>query len=145
MPSLIVRAGAAAKKRFLEFFKEWLQEYIEAAGLAEDPNGPLYRSVDRKTKQLGANRLDRQRAWAMVKRRAKKAGIETPGICNHTSRGKGITAYLENPEAKLEHAQQMAAHSAPKTRTSTTGVATRSPSMRSSGSGSETPPAPFGN
>ena len=26
-----------------------------------------------------------------------------------------ITAYLENPEAKLEHAQQMAAHSDPKT------------------------------
>jgi integrase len=55
--------------------------------------------VHRKTKQLGANRLDRQRAWAMVKRRAKKAG--TPGICNHTFRGTGITAYLENPEAKL--------------------------------------------
>ena len=95
--------------------KEWLQEYIEAAGIAEDPNGPLFRSVDRKTKQLGANRLDRQRAWAMVKRRAKKAGIDTPGICNHTFRGTGITAYLENPEAKLEHAQQMAAHSDPKT------------------------------
>lgn len=95
--------------------KEWLQEYIEAAGLAEDPNGPLFRSVDRKTKQIGANRLDRQRAWAMIKRRAKKAGIDTPGICNHTFRGTGITAYLENPEAKLEHAQQMAAHSDPKT------------------------------
>lgn len=95
--------------------KEWLREYIEAAGIAEDPNEPLFRTVDRKTKQLGANRLDRQRAWAMVKRRAKKAGIDTPGICNHTFRGTGITAYLENPEAKLEHAQQMAAHSDPKT------------------------------
>jgi hypothetical protein len=28
----------------------------------------------------------------------------TPGICNHTFRGTSITAYLENPEAKLEHA-----------------------------------------
>jgi integrase len=70
----------------------------------------IHGSVGRQTKQLGANRLDRQRAWAMVKRRAKKAGI-----CNHTFRGTGITAYLENPEAKLEHAQQMAAHSDPKT------------------------------
>jgi integrase len=51
----------------------------------------------------------------MVKRRAAKAGIETAGICNHTFRGTGITAYLENPEAKLEHAQRMAAHSDPKT------------------------------
>jgi integrase/recombinase XerD len=71
--------------------------------------------VDRTTKQLGANRLDRQRACAMVKRRAKKAGIDTPDICNHTFRGTGITAYLENPEAKLEYAQQMAAQSDPKT------------------------------
>jgi hypothetical protein len=29
--------------------------------------------------------------------------------------GTGIVAYLENPEAKLEHAQQMAAHSDQKT------------------------------
>jgi len=95
--------------------KDWLREYIEKAGIGEDKNGPLFRSVDRKTKELGEGRLDRQRAWAMVKRRAKEAGIETAGVCNHTFRGTGITAYLENPEAKLEHAQQMAAHSDPKT------------------------------
>jgi site-specific recombinase XerD len=95
--------------------KDWLREYIEAAGIGEDKDTPLFRFVDRKTKALSERRLDRQRAWAMVKRRAKKAGIETPGICNHTFRGTGITAYLENPEAKLEHAQQMAAHSDPKT------------------------------
>jgi len=95
--------------------KDWLREYIEAAGIGEDKDTPLFRSVDRKTKELSPRRLDRQRAWAMVKRRAKQAGIETPGICNHTFRGTGITAYLENPEAKLEHAQQMAAHSDPKT------------------------------
>jgi site-specific recombinase XerD len=95
--------------------KDWLLEYIEAAGIGEDKDGPLFRTLDRKTKQLGSTRLDRQRAWAMVKRRTQQAGIETPGICNHTFRGTGITAYLENPEAKLEHAQQMAAHSDPKT------------------------------
>jgi len=95
--------------------KDWLREYIEAAGIIEDKDGPLFRTVDRKTRKLGSTRLDRQRAWAMVKRRAAKAGIETDGICNHTFRGTGITAYLENPEAKLEHAQQMAAHSDPKT------------------------------
>lgn len=95
--------------------KDWLREYIEAAGIAEDMNGPLFRTVDRKTKTLGTTRLDRQRAWAMVKRRAHEAGIDAPGICNHTFRGTGITAYLENPEAKLEHAQRMAAHADPKT------------------------------
>jgi integrase/recombinase XerD len=95
--------------------KDWLREYIEAAGIGEYRDRPLFRTVDRKTRKLGSTRLDRQRAWAMVKRRAAKAGIETQGICNHTFRGTGITAYLENPEAKLEHAQQMAAHSDPKT------------------------------
>jgi len=95
--------------------KDWLHAYIEAAGIEGDKDGPLFRTVDRKTKALGEARLDRQRAWAMVKRRAQQAGIETEGICNHTFRGTGITAYLENPEAKLEHAQQMAAHSDPKT------------------------------
>jgi len=95
--------------------KDWLREYIEAAGIGEDKDRPLFRTVDRKTRRLGSTRLDRQRAWAMVKRWAKKAGVETTGICNHTFRGTGITAYLQNPEAKLEHAQQMAAHSDPKT------------------------------
>ena len=57
--------------------------------------------------------LKRQAAVALIGPR--QVGIATPGICNHTFRGTGIMAYLENPEAKLEHAQQMAAHSDPKT------------------------------
>lgn len=40
----------------------------------------------------------------MVKRRAHEAGIDAPGICNHSFRGAGITDYLENTEAKLGHA-----------------------------------------
>ena len=43
-----------------------------------------------------------------VHRRAKVAGISTQ-ICNHTFRGTGITAYLENG-GTLEKARQMAAH-----------------------------------
>ena len=46
---------------------------------------------------------------------AAGGGIGTPGLCNHTFRGEGITTYLDNPEARLEHAQQMAAHADPKT------------------------------
>jgi hypothetical protein len=49
----------------------------------------------------------------MVKRRAAKAGSGTEGICNHLYRGAGSAAYLENPEAKHEHAQQMTANSGP--------------------------------
>jgi len=44
----------------------------------------------------------------MVRRRAEAAGITTE-VCNHTFRGTGITAYLENG-GTLEKARQMAAH-----------------------------------
>jgi integrase/recombinase XerD len=43
----------------------------------------------------------------MVRRRALTAGITTE-VCNHTFRGTGITAYLENG-GTLEKARQMAA------------------------------------
>lgn len=48
-----------------------------------------------------------------MRRRAVAAGIEAP-IGNHTFRGTGITAYIEN-EGTLERAQQMAAHESPRT------------------------------
>jgi hypothetical protein len=112
--------------------------YIEAAGIREDKNGPLFRSVDRKTKMLGGARLDRQRAWEMVKRRAQEAGIETEGICNHIFRGTGITAYLGNPEAKLwSTPRRWRRTRTPRQRGSMACAATRSPSVRSRGSGFE--------
>ena len=56
-------------------------------------------------RQLTDNRLNRTEVWYMVKRRAKQASIDTD-VCNHTFRGTGLTAYLENPDARLKHAQQ---------------------------------------
>jgi integrase len=48
----------------------------------------------------------------MVQRRARAASIATE-VCNHTFRGTGITAYLEN--GALEKAHQMAAHASTRT------------------------------
>lgn len=93
--------------------EHYLLEYMEAAGISKEKPGPLFRTMDRR-RQLTDNRLNRTEAWYMVKRRAAQAGIDT-AICNHTFRGTGLTAYLENPEARLEHAQQMANHADPKT------------------------------
>ena len=93
----------------------YLREYIDAAGLLASADSPLFRTIDRSTKSLSMKRLQRAEALAMVKRRARKAGIETPGICNHTFRGSGITAYLDHPDARLEVAQHMAGHADPKT------------------------------
>jgi len=49
----------------------------------------------------------------MVRRRAQVAGITTE-VCNHTFRGTGITAYLENG-GTLEKTRQMAAHTSTRT------------------------------
>lgn len=95
--------------------EQYLSEYMETAGFDESYTGPLFPAIDRKTKQFSDRPLDRTSSLLMVRRRAKKAGIDAQGVCNHTFRGTGITAYLANPDARLERAQQMAAHSDPKT------------------------------
>lgn len=93
----------------------YLLDYMEAAGLGDaEPDAPLFRTIARGTRDLSQRRLNRTEAWYMVRRRAKAAEIDT-AVCNHTFRGTGITAYLEHPDAKLEEAQKMAAHSDPKT------------------------------
>ncbi len=91
----------------------YLREYIEAANL---DSGPLFRTLRGRSGQLNDKRLHRTECLAMIKRRCKQAGIDNAAnICNHTFRGTGITAYLSNPDAKLEHAQNIAGHSDPKT------------------------------
>jgi len=93
--------------------EQYLREYIAAAGLEK---GALFRTFKGKTGLMTDNRLTRQNCLHMIKRRAKTAGLgRADEICNHTFRGTGITAYLSNPDARLELAQQMAAHSDPKT------------------------------
>jgi site-specific recombinase XerD len=96
----------------------YLTEYIERARLAETGRVPLfqaikYRPYGRGRAELNGERLHRANAWAMVRRRAKAAGITTQ-VCNHSFRGTGITAYLENG-GTLEKARQMAAHASTRT------------------------------
>ncbi len=92
----------------------YLLDYIETTGLGADPDAPLFQTIGRGTRELSGGRLNRTEAWYMVRRRAKAAKLDT-AVCNHTFRGTGITAYLDHPDAKLEEAQKMAAHSDPKT------------------------------
>jgi site-specific recombinase XerD len=88
-----------------------LDTYIEYAGLAADPDGPLFRTTGRKTGE--AHPLWQQDAYRMIQRRAAAAGIKTR-IGNHTFRATGITAYLKN-KGTLEHAQTIANHASPRT------------------------------
>lgn len=87
----------------------YVHAYLQAASFVA---GPLFRSVNRAG-LLTERRLSRREALAMVKRRARQAGLHD-SIGNHTFRASGITAYLLNG-GTLEHAQQIAAHSSPRT------------------------------
>ena len=91
----------------------WLDAYIEAAGIADDQKGPLWRTARDRTGELTEEPLSRHDALRLIKRRAKDAGIRTPIGC-HTWRATGITAYLTNG-GELERAQRMATHSSPRT------------------------------
>lgn len=93
--------------------EEYLDAYVRAAGIEEERKGPLFRSVVGKTKTLSARPVLRSDVWAMVRRRAADAGIETAIGC-HTFRATGITDYLTNG-GRIEVAQRMAGHSNAKT------------------------------
>ena len=90
----------------------YLHAYLEASGLGEEPKAPLFPTIATGTGR-GHQRLTRRaitprEAHAMVRRRAKRAGVTTT-IGNHTFRGTGITAYLKNG-GTLEKAREMANH-----------------------------------
>ena len=92
--------------------EDYLDAYIDAAGIGEDKRGPLFRTLGRD-RQLTRNRMAREDVLRMVYRRAKAAGLDVHACC-HTFRATGITAYLENG-GTIEKAQQIAAHESPRT------------------------------
>ena len=93
---------------------EMLRAYIDAAGIADDRKGWLFRtSAGHNAMAVADTPMSQADAWRMIRRRAVAAGIHAP-IGNHTFRATGITAYLGNGGA-LEHAQSMAAHESPRT------------------------------
>lgn len=92
---------------------EYLDAYLNAAGIAGAAKTPLFRSADRRSGRLTIQRLDRRNALEMVKRRATLAGLPAKTCC-HSFRATGITAYLGN-KGTLEKAQAIAAHESPRT------------------------------
>lgn len=91
----------------------YLDESMAAAGIGDDKNGPLFRTTACSTGR--AHRMMQQDAYRMIQRRARPAGIKTR-IGNHSMRTTGINDCLKS-DGTLEHAQNMAAHSSPRTTT----------------------------
>lgn len=90
----------------------YVDQYVEAANIQDQPRGPLFRTISRE-RQLTINRMRRTDVLRMIKQRAKAAGL--PGsICCHTFRATGITCYLSN-NGLLEHAANIASHNSVRT------------------------------
>ena len=93
--------------------QDYIDAYIQAAGIEGDPKGPLFRSAPRTEWELTRNPLRPADVWRMIRRRTKLAGIKSKIGC-HSFRATGITNDLKH-DGTLEKVQQMAAHASPRT------------------------------
>ena len=57
--------------------EEYLIAYLDGAGPRADPKGPLFRTIGGGTGRLTRTVLPQANAYAMIRRRAAAAGIET--------------------------------------------------------------------
>jgi integrase/recombinase XerD len=93
--------------------EEYLDGYLQAAGIGNEKKSFLFRSVDKTRRRLTENPMNRVDVLRMIKRRAAAAGLPYSTCC-HSWRANGISAYLENGGV-IEKAQQIAAHESPRT------------------------------
>ena len=111
---------------------EALRAYIDAAGIAEDRKGWLFRTArGHNGKVLSDRPMTQPDAWRMIRRRAAAAGLAEAIGC-HTFRATGITAYLSNGGA-LETRRKWPATKARERPSSTIARKNASRRMRSSG------------
>ena len=87
----------------------FLEAYLDAAGIRGEPNSMLFRSVTGGRRgRISERSLLPTNADAMIKRRARQAGISTE-LSAHSFRAMGVTFYLKNG-GTLEEAREMANH-----------------------------------
>jgi len=109
----------------------YLDEYMAAAQLGDGATAPLFQTLQRAGPriaivrgadgqqekrsiwQLSGKPMSQPIAWAMVRRRAADAGLDT-AVCNHTFRATGITTYLKNG-GTIERAAAIANHTSTRT------------------------------
>ncbi|SHO52764.1 tyrosine-type recombinase/integrase [Desulfopila aestuarii] len=93
--------------------EEYIEAYMQGAGIAADAKGFLFRTSRGRTGQLSERPMTQPDVYRMIGRRAVNAGVRTK-VCCHSFRATGITEYLRNG-GKLEVAQQMANHESART------------------------------
>jgi len=90
---------------------EYVDAYLQAAGIGKEPRSPLFRASLARTGRLTDQALTENAALRIVKRRAKGAGLPRE-ICCHSFRATGITSFLLNG-GELSKAQRIANHESP--------------------------------
>jgi integrase/recombinase XerD len=100
------KGGKGHEAPCISKLETYLDEYIAAAGIGDDQDGPLFRTTGRSTGT--AHRMTQPDAYRMIQRRAKQAGIKTR-VGNHSMRATGITDYLKS-DGSLSEARKMANH-----------------------------------
>jgi integrase/recombinase XerD len=100
------KGGKECEAPCIPKLETYLDEYIAAAGIAGDKDGPLFRTTGRLTG--AAHRMTQQDAYRMMQRHARDAGIKTR-IGNHSMRATGLTDYLKSG-GSLAEARKMANH-----------------------------------
>lgn len=91
----------------------YLGEYLEAGGLAEDLDAPLWQSVNQGGRLTGRG-LRRQDVLRMTKRRAAAVGLRPDQITCHTWRATGGTDYIAKG-GDLLTLQELMGHASPTT------------------------------
>jgi site-specific recombinase XerC len=82
----------------------YLHEYIDGAGLANEPKALLFQTYSRATGQLTGNPLPQANAYAMIQRRAKSGGITT-----RVAQPPSIASSPRNPGRALRDCRSAAA------------------------------------
>ena len=93
--------------------KEYLDAYLDAAGIRTETRTPLFRATIARTRALTTRPLMRADVLRMVKRRARDAALLVPVSC-HAFRATAITLYLA-AGGTIDHAQAFAAHETART------------------------------
>jgi site-specific recombinase XerD len=93
--------------------EEYLDEYMNEAGMGMDKKAYLFRTARGRSQNLSDKPMSQADVYRMIGRRAREAGVRTKIGC-HSFRATGITEYLRNG-GKLEVAQQMANHESART------------------------------
>lgn len=107
------KGGKTQRKALLEAAPSLLA-YLDAGGLRGDIDGPLFRPVAKDRKTFVHKHLARNTILGIVKKYARKAGIESKrlgarGLGVHSLRKTAITNALQNG-APIEKVQQLAGH-----------------------------------